>query len=158
APGNLPALTRMLDCELAVVTEQGYFDELRASPVFRRLEEYCPVRLLMMDDLVVSPGRYGMALTFALHRGFADLNEAMTDHYLIFINRGFNPGGGLFWKGGAGGPRGRKLNPCAELLRHQEPRRPAAGAATRRRPPPPRRHPAREGGDDPAKPPLHHPR
>src|SRR5262245_26392036 len=89
APGNLPALTRMLDCELAVVTEQGYFDELRASPVFRRLEEYCPVRLLMMDDLVVSPGRYGMALTFALHRGFADLGVAMTDHYLIFFNADF---------------------------------------------------------------------
>ena len=26
APGNLPALTSMLDCELVVVTEQGYLD------------------------------------------------------------------------------------------------------------------------------------
>jgi hypothetical protein len=89
APGNLPSLAAVLECELVIVTEQGFFDELRASPVLHRLEEHCPVRLVAMDDLVVSAGRYGMALTFALHRGFADLGEAMTDHYLVFFNADF---------------------------------------------------------------------
>src|SRR5262249_46531560 len=89
APGNLPSLASMLDCEMVIVTEQRFFEELRTSPVFRRIAEHCPVKLVMLDDLVVSAGRYGMALSFALHRGLADLGDTMTDQYFVFFNADF---------------------------------------------------------------------
>ncbi len=96
APGNLPSLTKVLDCELVLVTEEAFFGDIRKSPVFRRMQQHCPVRLVMLDDLIAPKGRYGMTLTYALHRGLADLGKAMTDHYLIFLNADFILADGSF--------------------------------------------------------------
>ena len=96
APGNLPALAAAFDCEFILVTEEAFFDRIRNSPVFRRLEEYCPARLLMLDDLIASAGMYGLSLTMALHRGFVDLGEKMTEYYLIFLNADFILADGSF--------------------------------------------------------------
>lgn len=96
APGNLPALIEAFDCEVVLVTEEASFDRIRHSSVFQRLEGYCPVRLVMMDDLIGTPGMYGLSLTLALHRGFADLGEKMTEYYLIFFNADFIVADGSF--------------------------------------------------------------
>jgi len=96
APGNLPSLAAMMDCDLVIVTEQAFFAEIRDSVAFRRVQQCCPVRLFPIDDLIVAKGRYGMTLTFAFHRGFADLGEAMTDHHLIFFNADFILADGSF--------------------------------------------------------------
>src|SRR5206468_7305964 len=45
--------------------------------------------LIGLDDLITAPDKYGMTLTYALHRGFADLGPAMTDTWLIFLNSDF---------------------------------------------------------------------
>src|SRR5262245_47996915 len=58
-------------------------------PVIARIKELCPVRLMRLDDLVVSKDKYGMTLTYALHRGFSDLGPAMTEHWQIFLNADF---------------------------------------------------------------------
>ncbi|TMJ92049.1 MAG: hypothetical protein E6G76_01500, partial [Alphaproteobacteria bacterium] len=58
-----------------------------ASVIIRTI---CPFKLIGLDDLITAPDKkYGMALTYALHRGFADLGAAMTDHWLIFLNADF---------------------------------------------------------------------
>ena len=44
APGNLPSLAAMMDCDLVIVTEQAFFAEIRDSVAFRRVQQCCPVR------------------------------------------------------------------------------------------------------------------
>ena len=79
APGNLPALSRMFDVELVLVTESRLFDLVRGSPSFQAAARICTVRLVPLDDLISNVyGDYGMVLTYALFRGFADLGARMT--------------------------------------------------------------------------------
>ena len=54
-----------------------------------RIRDLCPIRLIGLDDLVTMPDKYGRTLTYALHRGFADLGEAMTERWLLFLNADF---------------------------------------------------------------------
>ena len=44
---------------------------------------------MRLDDLIVSKDKYGMTLTYALHRAFSDLGPAMTEHWQIFLNADF---------------------------------------------------------------------
>lgn len=84
APGNLPALGRMFDVELTIVTESRLFDMLRSSPCFQAAERISRTRLVPLDDLLTSVFTdYGMVLTYALFRGFADLGPRMTETYLL---------------------------------------------------------------------------
>ncbi len=90
APGNLPALCELFDVELAIVTEFRLFDEIRGSACFQAATRICPLRLISLDDLLTEvPGDYGMVLTYALFRGFADLGEQLTQTYLLFLNADF---------------------------------------------------------------------
>ena len=89
APGNLPALADLLDCEYVLVTESAFFDRIRSTPVFQRIESICPTRLVSLDDLVMTRNHYGMTLTYAYCRGFEDLGPEMTDCHLIFLNSDF---------------------------------------------------------------------
>ena len=89
APGNLPFLSRMFDCELIIVTEEAFFGRISSSSVFQKLNLYCAVRLVVLDDLVAHRRMYGMSLTFAFHRGFADLGDRMTNYFLVFFNADF---------------------------------------------------------------------
>lgn len=90
APGNLPSLARRFACEFALVTERGFFPALRAHPVIRAIGNLCPVRLIPVDDLLMYRRvLYGHVLTHALHRGFEDLGERVTDTNLIFFNSDF---------------------------------------------------------------------
>ena len=90
APGNLPALCETFGIELVIVTESRLFDSIRKSRSFLAAEKICAVRLVPLDDLMTDRSiDYGMLLTYALFRGFADLGERMTETYLLFLNTDF---------------------------------------------------------------------
>ena len=89
APGNLPALVGLLDCEVVILTEEARFDAARRHPVFRALERLCPVELRPVDEFITRPDAYGMALTYSLFRGFEDLGPDMVNVQLIFLNSDF---------------------------------------------------------------------
>jgi len=89
APGNLPAIASQVPCELVLVSEERLFAKIAAHPAVREVQKLCPVRLVGLDDLITRSDKYGMALTYALHRAFADLGPAMTNAWLIFFNADF---------------------------------------------------------------------
>jgi hypothetical protein len=90
APGNLPALSGMFDVELVIVTESRLFDLVRGSRCFQAAEKVCNTRLVPLDDLLTGVFTdYGMVLTYALFRGFADLGARMTETYLLLLNADF---------------------------------------------------------------------
>ena len=89
APGNLPELANLIDCEFAIVTESTLFSRIRRSHAYQEIRKICPTHLVPLDDLVATRHHYGMTLTFAYCRGFEDLGAAMTDTYLIFLNSDF---------------------------------------------------------------------
>lgn len=84
APGNLPALCGMFEVELIIVTETRLFDMVRGHPSFHAAGRVCKTRLVPLDDLLTSVFTdYGMVLTYALFRGFADLGPRVTETYLL---------------------------------------------------------------------------
>src|SRR6516164_1026546 len=89
APGNLPYVASVCPCVFMIITQEVFFERIMNSPVVSRIRELCPVRLTALDDLIVAPDKYGMTLTYALHRGFIDLGPSMTDHWFIFFNADF---------------------------------------------------------------------
>ena len=89
APGNLPYVAGNVPCELIILTERRFFSKFRRHSTMARIEKVCPVRLVKLDDLIVSKDKYGMTLTYALHRGFSDLGQQMTEHWQIFLNADF---------------------------------------------------------------------
>src|ERR1700730_14435279 len=89
APGNLPYVASQVPCELVILTQRRYFSKFNGHPTVARIREFCPVRLVRLDDLIVSQDKYGMTLTYALHRAFSDLGPAMIEHWQIFLNADF---------------------------------------------------------------------
>jgi hypothetical protein len=96
APGNLPYVASVVPCEVVILTEQALFSRVLGDVTVRKIRELCSVRLIEIDDLIPSPDQYGMAITYALHRGFADLGQAATDTWLMFLNADFIPADGSF--------------------------------------------------------------
>jgi hypothetical protein len=89
APGNLPYVASVCPCVFIILTQEIFFERVINSPVISQIRELCPVRLIGLDDLIVTSDKYGMTLTYALHRGFSDLGRSMIDHWLIFFNADF---------------------------------------------------------------------
>src|SRR5262249_49890810 len=89
APGNLPSVATSVPCELVVLTEERFLATVNAHTSILRAKEFCPLRLIGLDDLITVKDKYGMALTHALHRGFSDLGPSMTDSWQIFLNADF---------------------------------------------------------------------
>jgi FkbM family methyltransferase len=89
APGNLPALVKVFDCTVVIVTEESLFDHVKSSSAARALQGVCPLKLVALDDLISEPWQYGMTLTHSLFRGFEDLGPAMTETYILFLNADF---------------------------------------------------------------------
>jgi FkbM family methyltransferase len=89
APGNLPYVASEVPCELIILTQWRFFFKINRHPAVVRIRKLCPVRLVRLDDLIVSKDKYGMTLTYALHRAFSDLGPAMTEHWQIFLNADF---------------------------------------------------------------------
>jgi hypothetical protein len=89
APGNLPFVASSVPCELVILTEERFFATIKSHASIFRVQEFCPLRLIALDDLITVKDKYGMALTHALHRGFSDLGPAMIDTWQIFLNADF---------------------------------------------------------------------
>src|SRR5215831_2520485 len=89
APGNLPYVASEVPCELVILTQRRFFSKFDRHPAIVRVRNICPVRFIRLDDLIVSKDKYGMTLTYALHRAFSDLGPAMTEHWQIFLNADF---------------------------------------------------------------------
>src|ERR1700736_5693832 len=89
APGNLPYVASQVPCELVILTQWRYFFSFDRHPTIARIRQFCPVRLVRLDDLIVSKEKYRMTLTYALHRAFSDLGPAMTELWQIFLNADF---------------------------------------------------------------------
>ncbi len=90
APGNLPELCRTFAVELVIVTESRLFDLFRRAPSFAAVGRICAAQLVPLDDVLTDIATdYGITLTHALFRGFADLGARMTETYLLFLNADF---------------------------------------------------------------------
>jgi hypothetical protein len=89
APGNLPHVASVVPCELVILSERRFFSKFNSHPTIGRIRKLCPIRLVRLDDLIVSKDKYGMTLTYALHRAFSNLGPAMTEHWQIFLNADF---------------------------------------------------------------------
>lgn len=94
APGNLPYVASVVPCELVILTEQASFSRVLGDVTLRKIRELCSVRLIEVDDLIPSRDQYGMAITYALHRGFSDLGQSAADTWLMFLNADFIPADG----------------------------------------------------------------
>jgi hypothetical protein len=86
ASGNLPFVASQVPTELVILTEEKYFTRVSGDPRIARIRKFCPIRLIGVDDLVSNPHVYGKSLTYALHRGLADLGAEMVN---IFLNSDF---------------------------------------------------------------------
>src|SRR5262245_30969909 len=89
APGNLPSVAALVPCELIILTEERFFATVNTHTSTIKAKQFCPVRLIGLDDLITVSDKYGMALTHALHRGFSDLGQSMTESWQIFLNADF---------------------------------------------------------------------
>src|SRR5262249_23435267 len=89
APGNLPYVASQVPCELVILSQRRFFSKFNRHPAIPRVRSICPIRLIRLDDLIVSKDKYGMTLTYALHRAFSNLGPAMTEHWQIFLNADF---------------------------------------------------------------------
>src|SRR5712691_4264714 len=89
APGNLPYVASVVPCELVILTEEASFSRVLSDPTVCKIREHCHVRLIQIDDLIPAADKYGMAVTYALHRGFSDLGSSAADTWLMFLNADF---------------------------------------------------------------------
>jgi hypothetical protein len=89
APGNLPYVAAKAPCQVVILTEERFFPRVASHPAVAQVKSLCDVRLVSLDDLIAVPDKYGMALSYVLHRGFADLGEEMTNSWQIFLNADF---------------------------------------------------------------------
>ncbi len=58
------------------------------EPIFRRLKALCPVRFIIIDDLITT-GVYGVTLTLAYARGIRDSGPLQTSTHFVFMNSDF---------------------------------------------------------------------
>ena len=83
----MPRFSAEFDCEFVLVTEIRFFDAIGEHPAIAQLRAYASVRLRPIDDLISQ--WYGITLTYALVRGFCDLDEQMVGAHLLFFNADF---------------------------------------------------------------------
>ena len=98
SPGNLLYVAATLPCDVVLLIQERSHWTVRNHPSIECIRRLCPVRLLGLDDLITAKDKYGVSLTYALHRGFIDLGTAATDSYLLFLNADFVVADGSFRK------------------------------------------------------------
>jgi glycosyltransferase involved in cell wall biosynthesis len=136
APGNLPRVADTVPCELVLLIEQRERLRVGSHPVIARIRRLCPVTLLDLDDLISTPDKYGMSLTYALHRGMANIPEPVDNNFLFFLNADFVAANGSFQEALSQLMRGKQLvaapsySVVSELVEQELQRRidPSAGA------------------------------
>ncbi|WP_315806249.1 MULTISPECIES: hypothetical protein [unclassified Bradyrhizobium] len=86
--GNLPWAAAANELEIVILTSTegcSYFEQQR---IMGRLRELCPVRYILIDDLITS-GAYGVTLTAAYARGILDSGSEQTNTCFVFMNSDF---------------------------------------------------------------------
>ncbi|NMM46728.1 hypothetical protein HH303_19725 [Rhodospirillaceae bacterium KN72] len=85
APGNLPALTEICNCEFVLLTTADAMPIFEQQKNFDRFQSLAPTRILPIDDLIVNEYS-GVTLSHAYFRGVADAGEDMVDIHFLFLN------------------------------------------------------------------------
>ena len=88
APGNLPALNKVTDLEVIILTSAGSVSIFSQKASFQQLGRICDVRFIEIDDLITS-GAYGVTLTLAYARGVMESGNDMANTYFVFMNSDF---------------------------------------------------------------------
>jgi hypothetical protein len=84
APGNLPAVARLLPTELVILTTRNDEAYLRSHPAFRRLAAMLPVRLVFIDHLITG-NNYSTTITLAYTEAVRAAGTAMLDTCFVFL-------------------------------------------------------------------------
>jgi hypothetical protein len=84
APGNIPALARMLPCEMVLMTSAADEAMLRRHPLWQRLAGICGVTIRRIDDLITD-GNHSTTITLAYARMVREAGEQMLDTCFIFL-------------------------------------------------------------------------
>jgi len=88
APGNLPALGKVTELEVIILTSADSISIFNQKASFQQLGRICEVRFIDIDDLITS-GAYGVTLTLAYARGVMDSGDDMVNTYFVFMNSDF---------------------------------------------------------------------
>jgi hypothetical protein len=89
APNNLPAIVRLAPSEVVVLIQEQHYRQVASHPIVAAIRQLCSVRVVGLDDLIVSKDKYGMTLTYALHRGIHAFGVDVTETYFLFLNADF---------------------------------------------------------------------
>ena len=84
APGNIPALARMLPCEMILMTSAADEPAIRRHPLWQRLTGMCTVTIKRIDDLITD-GNHSTTITLAYARMVRETGERVLDTCFIFL-------------------------------------------------------------------------
>jgi len=87
-PGNVPSLAATLACEFVVMTDSDDADTIAAHPNWQRLRQFCPVRIVAIDDLI-SDASYAVTLTLAYAQAIRASGAALLDTGSFFLTSDF---------------------------------------------------------------------
>jgi hypothetical protein len=84
APGNIPALARMLPCEMVVMTNAADEPALRRHPLWQQLGRICRATVKHIDDLITD-GNHSTTITLAYAQLVREAGDEMLDTCFIFL-------------------------------------------------------------------------
>ncbi len=84
APGNLPALARMLPSKFIILTSEDDEPFIRLHPTFRALSDICPTEIRLIDHLITGTN-YSTTLTLAYAEAVREIGSAMLDTSFLFL-------------------------------------------------------------------------
>lgn len=84
APNNIPALSHATKSKFIFLTRASDRELFAAHPMFSRLEVFCRVEFITIDDLIFD-GNYSATLTLAYERGMRSAGKAMLSTYFIYL-------------------------------------------------------------------------
>jgi hypothetical protein len=84
APGNIPALARMLPCEMVVLTSVADESTFRKHPLWQQLGRICRATVKHIDDLITD-GNHSTTITLAYAQMVREAGDEMLDTCFIFL-------------------------------------------------------------------------
>ena len=89
SPKNLPAVVELAPTEVVLLIQEEHRGRVAGHPTIQRMRQLCPVRLVGLDDLIVAREKYGVTLTYVLHRGMRVFGADVTQTNFLFLNADF---------------------------------------------------------------------
>jgi hypothetical protein len=84
AQGNIPGLSEHTESTFIFLTCRRDRKVFAEHPMYKRLERYCRVEFVIIDDLIFS-GNYSATLTLAYERGMRHAGADMLSTYFIYL-------------------------------------------------------------------------